>query len=66
MDLNLQDIDFSLMPDEYKAELIELLEKREEWMKYNKLSSFCPYEFQIKFYNASKEYKRRFLCAANR
>lgn len=66
MDLDLSNIDFSTLPEEYKAELIELLEKREEWMKYNKLSSFQPYEFQKKFYEASLQYKRRFLCAANR
>ena len=66
MTIDLSNIDFSTLPDEYKAELIELLEKREEWMKYNKLSSFEPYDFQKQFYGASKKFKRRFLCAANR
>lgn len=66
MTLDLSNIDFSTLPDEYKAELIELLEKREEWRKYNILSEFNPYEFQLQFYKASASYKRRFLCAANR
>ena len=66
MTIDLSNIDFSTLPDEYKAELIELLEKREEWMKYNKLASFEPYDFQKQFYGASKGFKRRFLCAANR
>ncbi|MGL5014212.1 MAG: terminase large subunit domain-containing protein [Bacteroidales bacterium] len=69
MDLNkidLSTIDFSLIPDDYKHELIELLEKREEYIKYNKLEGFDPYKFQRDFYKASASYKRRFLCAANR
>lgn len=64
--MDLKNIDFSLLPDEYKAELLELLEKREEWIKYNKIDSFQPYKFQQDFYAASANYKRRFLCAANR
>lgn len=69
MDLNkidLSTIDFSLIPSDYLQELIELLEKREEYIKYNKLESFDPYKFQKDFYGASSKYKRRFLCAANR
>lgn len=64
--MDIDNIDFSLIPDEYKAELLELLEKREEYIRYHKLEDFEPYEFQRKFYKASKTYKRRFLCAANR
>lgn len=66
MNIDFDNIDFSLIPDEYKEELIYLLEKREEWIKYNKLESFDPYKFQRDFYKASAEYKSRFLCAANR
>lgn len=59
--MNLENI-----PEEYKAELLELLERREEYKKYNKIEFFKPYDFQLKFYASSAEYKRRFLCAANR
>lgn len=59
-------IDWSLVPDDYKEELLELLSQREEWIKYNKLDSFKPYEFQKSFYEAGKDYRFRFLCAANR
>ncbi|MGL5013149.1 MAG: terminase large subunit domain-containing protein [Bacteroidales bacterium] len=59
-------IDWSLIPDDYKEELLELLYAREEWVKYNKLETFAPYEFQKRFYDASKDYRFRFLCAANR
>lgn len=61
MEINLDNI-----PDEYKKELLDLLEKKAQWEKYNSLEKFSPYEFQKKFYGASKEAKRRFLCAANR
>lgn len=61
MEINLDNI-----PDEYKQELLDLLEKKAQWEKYNSLEKFSPYEFQKKFYGASKEAKRRFLCAANR
>ncbi|MGL5014347.1 MAG: terminase large subunit domain-containing protein [Bacteroidales bacterium] len=59
-------IDWSLVPTEYKEELLELLAAREEWVKYNKLDSFDPYEFQKTFYEAGKSHRFRFLCAANR
>lgn len=63
---DLTSIDWSRVPDEYKEELLELLSAREEWLKYNKLDSFEPYEFQKRFYKASNDYRFRFLCAANR
>ncbi|MGL5013265.1 MAG: hypothetical protein ACRC6V_03120, partial [Bacteroidales bacterium] len=62
----MSNIDFSLIPDEMKAEILELLERRAEYEKYNKLEEFYPYKFQQDFYRASKKYKSRFLCAANR
>ena len=49
-----------------RAELLELLEERAEYEKYNFLEFFEPYEFQKKFFAASLNAKRRFLCAANR
>ncbi|ENN9981081.1 terminase family protein [Vibrio vulnificus] len=53
-----------------KLEYLELLEEKARRIEYNakyyKLSSFKPYPFQSDFYRASKYYKRRFLCAANR
>lgn len=54
------------LPLEAKQELLGLLEARKEWMKYNKLDEFEPYEFQKKFYAASKKTRFRFLCAGNR
>ncbi|MGL4352738.1 MAG: terminase large subunit domain-containing protein [Aeromonas popoffii] len=64
--MDLSKMDLSLIPAEYKAELLDLLEKREEYRRYNKLEYFRPYDFQMKFYESSAKYKRRFLCAANR
>lgn len=64
MDIN--DFDLSKLDPEEKEELLALLEMREDYKKYNKIESFGPYDFQKKFYSASKNYKRRFLCAANR
>jgi len=54
------------LTDSQKEELLELLEMRSKWYKYNKILSFEPYDFQKKFYDASSKYKGRFLCAANR
>lgn len=62
----LENLDLSLIPDDYRMEVIELLKLREEWNKYHKLERFNPYEFQKKFYKASADYNYRFLCAANR
>ena len=64
--LDMSNVDLSRIPEEYKEELLELLGMRDEYLKYHKLERFQPYEFQKKFYAASKMYKRRFLCAANR
>lgn len=64
--MNFDGIDFSKIPDHLKAEIVELLVARENWKKYHRLEDFDPYPFQKRFYEASKHYKRRFLCAANR
>lgn len=64
--LDLSNIDWSILPDDLKEELLELLEMREEYDRYNKLEKFEPYDFQKKFYKASALHKGRFLCAANR
>ncbi|WPH64806.1 terminase large subunit [Vibrio phage vB_VpaP_SJSY21] len=56
----------STLSEEERYELMLLLEDREEYMKNNWLEFFQPYKFQEEFYTASKQYKRRFLCAANR
>ncbi|MGL5014163.1 MAG: terminase large subunit domain-containing protein [Bacteroidales bacterium] len=64
--MDLSNIDFSQIPEHLKAEVLDLLEKRGQWIKYNKLEDFYPYKFQEDFYKASKNYKSRFLCAANR
>ena len=42
MEINLDNI-----PDEYKQELLDLLEKKAQWEKYNSLEKFSPYEFQL-------------------
>lgn len=34
--------------------------------KYNKISQFKPYPFQLKMFNAGKDYMSRFACLANR
>lgn len=67
--MNLDDIrsiDLDSLPDHLKWEIIDLLEDRENAIKYNVVDNFSPYSFQEKFYAASAKYKRRFLCAANR
>lgn len=64
--LDLNSLDLSTLSVEQKIELLTLLEEREKYKKYHKVEAFEPYPFQKKFYAASKEYKRRFLCAANR
>ena len=66
---SIDNFDLSLLDSltyEEKQEILELLMEREEYKKFNKLEDFKPYEFQKKFFNASKDYKARFLCAANR
>ena len=49
-----------------REELLLLLTQRKKYLRYNQCELFEPYEFQKKFYNASKKHQRRFLCAANR
>lgn len=51
---------------EQKEELLQLLEERKSYVNYNKLEFFDAYDFQKEFYKASSQFKRRFLCAANR
>lgn len=63
---DLKDIDLDSLPLDIKQEIIELLELREKAIKYNAVDQFSPYEFQRKFYAASKDFRFRFLCAANR
>lgn len=65
-DINLAELDLSKLSVDQKIELLRLLDERDKFWKYNKVKLFKPYPFQNKFYAASKDYKRRFLCAANR
>lgn len=51
---------------EEKMFLLDLLKKREEIRKYNKLNYFKAYDFQKNFYAAGATNRFRFLCAANR
>lgn len=64
--MNLDEIDFNALPEHIKWEVIDLLEERERVIKYNRIDEFKPYKFQEDFYKASANFKRRFLCAANR
>lgn len=66
MDFDLDNIDIDSLPESVKWEIIDLLEERERVIMYNQVDKFKPYPFQKEFYAASKKYKRRFLCAANR
>ena len=63
-----QQIEIALrtMDKEAKAELLRMLQEKEDLRKYNKINYFSAYPFQKQFYNASKDYRFRFLCAANR
>ncbi len=64
--MNLNNIDFSSMSLEEREELLYLLEEHDKYVKYNVWEQYNPYEFQRQFFAASKDHKRRFLCAANR
>ncbi len=66
MSFSIDDYNLSEMTFEQKTDLLELLSQRETYIKTNKIEGFDPYPFQKEFFNASKDYKRRFLCAANR
>ncbi|MFQ3396379.1 terminase family protein [Enterobacter mori] len=55
------------MPYEEKLELFQLLKTKKEHYHFNKLYYFEPFEYQEKFFESgSKNYRSRFLCAANR
>lgn len=47
-------------------ELARLIAMIEEYGKYNKPSTFTPYDFQLKMYGAGSEHQARFACLANR
>ncbi len=64
--MDLKNIDFDSMSLEDREELLYLLEEHDKYVKYNVWEQYEPYEFQKKFFAASKDSKRRFLCAANR
>lgn len=65
-DIDLATLDLSGYSEEQLDALLHLLQEEEAYYKYNKIVTFMPYEFQKKFYKASADYQRRFLCAANR
>lgn len=66
MNIALDDYDLSSLDEEEAEQLLLLLKQRDRYVKTNKIEDFEPYPFQKMFYDASKGYKRRFLCAANR
>lgn len=43
-----------------------LIHKLLEYRKFNKLQFFTPYHYQLKFMNAGKHYKQRYMRAGNR
>lgn len=47
-------------------ELENLISELEQYRKYNKVNTFSPYPFQMKMFEASKSYRSRFACLANR
>lgn len=49
-----------------KAQLLALLQEREQRRARNRLGNFTPYEWQLKFYGAGSTAKQRLLMAANR
>ncbi len=46
--------------------LKELVKAQEDYKKYNKVEGFEPYEWQLKFINASKENRQKLAMCANR
>ena len=48
-----------------KKELVKLLEEKEDRRKFNKLSWFEPYEWQIKLCNATKSHRQSLAMTAN-
>ena len=57
---------FEKLSLEDKKGYLELLEKQEEFQKYNANRYFTPYEYQKKFFDLGKEVRIRALIAANR
>lgn len=50
-----------------EIEALYILQSRyKEFKKYNKLAFWKPYPFQLEWIRASKEYRQRYLSAANR
>lgn len=46
--------------------LYKLFDKQEEFKRFNKLAYFKPYPYQMEWIEASKNYRQRYLSAANR
>lgn len=65
-DIDISNMDLSTLTDDQVSRLLQLLRAEKEYLKYNKIEEFKPYDYQQRFFAASKKYKRRFLCAANR
>lgn len=42
---------------EARQKLYEALEEKKEWLKFNKLSTYSPYPFQVKFHNDKDHHK---------
>ena len=59
-------MDITHLSEDEQEELIQLLQERDTYIKYNRVEQFRPYEFQKKFYKAGTGVKRRMLCAGNR
>lgn len=59
-------VDISNMSTEDKQRMLELLKAKADSVRFNRLASFEPYEYQRKYIAASSSYTTRFLMAANR
>lgn len=60
-----QEVLNQLLEDGRYDELEQLLEESREYIKYNKLYFFKPYEYQIRFMKASAKYKQRMMRSGN-
>ncbi|MEM0568020.1 terminase large subunit domain-containing protein [Salmonella enterica] len=52
--------------DDQKEALYKLVTKKKDFERYNKLAFFKPYPYQLEWIAASKNYRQRYLSAANR
>lgn len=64
--LKLNELNLNELTDEEIFTYGTLAKKKKEFETYNQLALFKPYPFQLKWIEASKNYRQRYLSAANR